>query len=87
MSLRDDHWDGLLDASISKHYALHENVGVYGKGDDMHSDGCGKSCYGDIKRDKVGFLNRTQWGLVGEKRQWACEALVVLGFETRSNGR
>ena len=39
------------------------------------------------KWGKVEFLNKTQWGLVGGKRQRAWEALAVFGFGTRLNGR
>ena len=37
----------------------------------MHSDDCGKSCHGNQEWGKVGFLNITQWGLIGGKRQRA----------------
>ena len=57
MGFRDDHGDELLDASISKHYSLLKDIGVYGKRDAVHCDGSGKSSHGNQRWDKVGFFN------------------------------
>ena len=86
MGFRDDHGDELLDASRSKHYALLEDIGVYGKRDAVHCIGCGKSGHENQRWGEVVLFNNTQWGLVEEQRQRALEALAVLGFGTRASG-
>ena len=53
-----------IGASRSKHYALLEDIGVYGERDVVHCIGCGKSGHENQRWGEVVLFNNTQWGLV-----------------------